>query len=68
MLNALRALLLIGMLAVVAACNPAASPSPTLSLESPAGGLETPAASMGPESTAPLESTGTNLETPLTSP
>lgn len=64
----LRALLLVAVLAIAAACNPAASPSPTLSLESPGGGLESPAATMDLGSSAPLESSGTNLESPLASP
>jgi ABC-type uncharacterized transport system auxiliary subunit len=51
-----RLLAILALAAVAAACNPAGTPTPTLSLSTPGGGLESVPASEMP------------IESPLTSP
>ena len=50
-----RLLAILALAAVAAACNPGGSPTPTLSLSSPGGGLESPTSSE-----IPIESTLTS--------
>ena len=69
----LRALALLAILPVVAACNPAASPPASLSLSTPEASttIESPAASMGlesPSSSTGAASSGLDTASPQVSP